>query len=128
MWDDMSRLEICDLASRWVELVVGESLGDDSACLDDLDDMELVIVMSFFAPLEQSLTFIDEVVRITDSEDVLFRLAAGVLEEVLSRHGEECMDWFEARARDEVKFRVALRGMYQHLISDEVWARIQLLT
>jgi hypothetical protein len=103
VWRDTDFQELVRLAVRWVELV---SEGDDSPSEDDdvlvIDEIERVILMGLFAPLEQSLIFIDEVVRLTDSaqfmsaekrEDVLYRLGAGLLEDVFTRHGHECIDW-----------------------------------
>jgi hypothetical protein len=58
-------------------------------------------------------------------ENILGYLAAGPLEDLLSRHGELLIDRVEQQARTDARFRSVLRGLYQLFMTDEVWQRVQ---
>jgi len=43
---------------------------------------------------------------------------------LLGRFGALAIDWVEARAATDHRFRRVLRGVWQHTMSDEIWARV----
>jgi hypothetical protein len=51
-------------------------------------------------------------------------LAAGPLEDLLSRHGAAIIDTVELEARQRKKFRELLSGVWRNVIADEVWDRV----
>jgi len=51
-------------------------------------------------------------------------LAAGPLENLLAYHGPQFIDRLEAHARRSPKFAFLLCGVWQSLMSDEIWARV----
>jgi hypothetical protein len=65
------------------------------------------------------------IVERESDEEILGTLAAGPLEDLLSRHGEALVERVEQQAHADAKFRSVLRGLYQLLMTDEVWQRVQ---
>jgi hypothetical protein len=65
------------------------------------------------------------IVQRESDEEVLGVLAAGPLEDLLSRHGEALIERVEQQARADPRFRSVLRGLYQLFMTDEVWQRVQ---
>jgi hypothetical protein len=63
-----------------------------------------------------------------DTKQVLCNLAAGPLEGLLARHGKDYISALETEARRDRRFRWTLGGVWQSSISDDVWARIQIMT
>lgn len=51
-------------------------------------------------------------------------LAAGALESMLGSHGERLIAAVEAEARRDVDFKRLLTGVWQHGMSDDVYARV----
>lgn len=68
-----------------------------------------------------------EVVSQTDDKWVLTNLAAGPLESLLSHHPNEAIDWIEREAWKSPTFRELLDDVWQNLMPDEIWERLQLL-
>ena len=52
-------------------------------------------------------------------------LAAGPLEDLLSRHGEAFIDRVEVQARRDPDFNRLLGGVWQNAMSEDVWQRVQ---
>ena len=52
-------------------------------------------------------------------------LAAGPLEDLLSHHGDVFIDRVEAQARQDPRFASLLGGVWQFLMSEHIWARVQ---
>ena len=52
-------------------------------------------------------------------------LAAGPLEDLLSRHGPDYIDLVEGLARKDARFNYLLGGVWRLDMTDEVWERIK---
>ena len=52
-------------------------------------------------------------------------LAAGPLEDLLSDYGPQLIDRVEKEARINPKFRIALTGVWQGGMTDDIWKRVQ---
>lgn len=52
-------------------------------------------------------------------------LAAGPLEDLLSKHGPAFIDRVEALARADPKFAWVLGGVWQHTMPESLWLRVQ---
>ena len=59
----------------------------------------------------------------TEAKQVLGLVAAGPLEDLLGLHGEDFIGRIEVEAQRDRRIAWMLGGMYQFLMSDEVWAR-----
>ncbi|MCB1784580.1 MAG: hypothetical protein KDI13_11385 [Alphaproteobacteria bacterium] len=64
---------------------------------------------------------------LTDDPQVLSLLSAGLLENLLSLFPSQSIDWVEEQARKDPRFKKLLRGVWQNLMSDETWQRVQKL-
>jgi hypothetical protein len=62
----------------------------------------------------------------TDQSDVVVEnLAAGPLEDLLVRHGEEFIDRIEVEATKNPAFKLLLGGVWENTMDPTVWARVQ---
>ena len=59
------------------------------------------------------------------SPPVMANLAAGPMEDLLAHHGPEFIDRVERQARQDVKFRSMLGGVWQNAMSDDIWRRVE---
>ena len=76
---------------------------------------------------ERCLAIIAEIVGRSASDIVLANVAAGPLEDLLVRHGQQIVDRVVARARTDPRWRKLLGGVWQNAMDDAVWAKIQLV-
>ena len=88
---------------------------------------KLVVSMNIDAPPEIQWRFILIAVSQSQSDDELSHIAAGPIEYLLSWHGESYIDVIESEAASNPKFARALTGVWQHMMRDEVWSRVQWL-
>ena len=68
-----------------------------------------------------------EIFNRSESDWQRTNLAAGPLEDLLSRYGEDFIDRIEKLANQNEKFREMLTGVWKNTISSVVWNRIQCL-
>jgi hypothetical protein len=59
---------------------------------------------------------------------VLNNLSAGPLETLLVRHGWDVLEWVEAEATSNPKFKDLLEGLWGNAIDETVWERVQALS
>jgi len=86
---------------------------------------EALVLLTFLAPPDEQWTFILELIAAAqDDDDILSHIAAGPIEGLLGRHGPAVIDRVEDLAERSAKFRRILRGVRQHMMPDEIWARI----
>jgi len=69
--------------------------------------------------------FILEVLRRDPPDSVIEILAAGALEDYLTKCGESVIARVESRAATDSKFRDLLGGVWQNSMTEEVWARVK---
>lgn len=118
-WSDLSPEEIKCAARDW--------LLDLNAPSSESSIGQSIVMMGFMAPPEQQWEFVVEAVQLAKNDDMLGHIAAGPAECLLSRHGIETISLFEKRAREDRKFARMLTGIWKHLMSDEVWERVECL-
>jgi len=118
--EKFSEAELEQLARRWLK-DIRHNLGGAS------DSGELVVSMNFDAPPEIQWRFILIAVTQSQSDDELSHIAAGPIEHLLSWHGESYIDVIESEVASNSKFARALTGVWQHMMKDEVWSRVQWL-
>lgn len=74
------------------------------------------------------LEILGEICAKSNNDWVISNLAAGPLEDLLARHGESIISDVEARARTDLAFREALSAVWQNVIPNDVWARVERAT
>ena len=85
---------------------------------------ELVVPMNFTASPAAQWRFIEAVFDAGDDE-AMGHLAAGPVEHLLSKHGDEYISRFERRANADPRFARMLAGCYRLTMNDNVWRRLQ---
>jgi len=78
-------------------------------------------------PPEDIWEFILEVLKRSPPPKVIEVLAAGPLEDLLGYAGDQYIDAIEVEARNNPAFRDLLGGVWQNRMSQEVWARVELV-
>ncbi len=109
------------LAAGWFEEVRAKE--NDEETTDDYGDA--VVLMNFSASDETQWEFIQIAVGKATSESQLFAIAAGPFEHLMGSHGEEYINRVEQLARSNPDFRQMVSGSWQHLMSDDIWARVE---
>jgi hypothetical protein len=114
-WRDASEEDVEALARDWAE---------DLECKDE-GVQGAVVMMNFTAPPHIQWKFILEAVALAQTKEQLGALAAGPMEHLLGHHGDDYVEKFEQRAAADSKFARAVTGMWQYMISNENWRRIE---
>ena len=61
------------------------------------------------------------------TDDELDHIAAGPIEHLLGKHGVKYIEKVEKRAEADPKFARMLAGVWKYMMTDEVWARVEVL-
>jgi hypothetical protein len=85
-----------------------------------------IVALTFLAPVEIQWPFVCDVIAAApDQANALGHIAAGMLEGLLGRHGEAVIERVEVRAALDPKFRRVLSGVWQYMMSDQIFARVR---
>ncbi len=107
------------LAALWLEEIrSGREPADDDARM-------AVVLMNFTAPADVQWKFLQAAVDLAESDDELGTIAAGPFEHLLGHHGADYIELVEARCRDDARFARMTTGAWRHMMSDDVWSRVQ---
>ncbi|MEW5757286.1 MAG: DUF6869 domain-containing protein [Pseudomonadota bacterium] len=82
----------------------------DRFCRKDPDKAWSIILLIFHA---------------TNSDFVLDNLAAGPLESLLAWNGPKVIRWVETEAASDERFKTLLGGVWQNLMTSEIWQRVR---
>ena len=95
---------------------------------DEIFDKEYceIDAIRFKSP-EKLWAIILRVHALTNDPEVLAVLSAGLLEDLLAQFPYQSIDWVEEQARKDPRFKKLLRGVWQNLMPDEIWERLQKL-
>jgi hypothetical protein len=118
-WERLTPHDWDAFASAWILQLRGESSSDR-------DYGQTVVMMNFTATSAQQWQFIQAAMRVASDEE-LGHIAAGPIEHLLGKHGEEYIDAVERMAEADPKFARMLLGVWRHMMSDEVWSRVEAL-
>lgn len=111
-----------------LERLARDWLSDIRDSLDGATDSGTAVVdMNYSAPSDVQWRFILIAVSLAESDEELAHIAAGPIEHLLGWHGETFIDVVEKEATSNAKFARALTGVWQYMMPDEVWSRVQRL-
>ena len=119
-WDRLQPSAWDRFARAWIAELSGESAESEPSV------GEKVVMMTFTARPEHQWRFILAALAHA-SEGELCHIAAGPLEDLLSKHGAEYIDEVERRAEVDPKFARMLSGVWRLTMSDDVWVRVEAL-
>jgi len=128
-WNQLTDDDWHDFAQAWLAEVREDELREDEP-LDDDDESDsslgqAVVAMNFTAPAEKQWKFILLAVSLAESEGELGDIAAGPIEHLLGWHGDEYISRIEEQAESDAKFASAMLGVWQYMMTEEIWARVQ---
>ena len=112
--------QITELAASWLGALRG---GEGAA--DEQIHQSVVMLTFLYAPETQWKFILAAVDAAAEMIEELYAIAAGPFEGLMGKNGAEYIDRVEAHAARSAKFRNMLHGSWQHLMSDEIWARVQ---
>ena len=82
--------------------------------------------VTFYASQYQQWSLILELIeRAPADETILQDIAAGSLEGYLGRFDDQVIDMVEREARQDLKFRRVLSGVWKHGMSQDTWDRVR---
>lgn len=110
------------LARDWIALNEIGSGRPESAHLDWA--FNAMCDLAFKSP-DECWDVILAILKMDQSDNIMAKLAAGPLEELLVYHGSKVIDRIEQLARQDDEFRKLLGGVWKNSIPDEVWIRLQ---
>jgi hypothetical protein len=87
-------------------------------------DMELMDICIISKLPKLALSIILKILEKDSTDVVIPVLAAGELEDILSLHGEDIIDLVERTARENLKFKKLLGGVWQAEMSSEIYKRV----
>ena len=119
-WERLTPADWDAFAKSWLADLRGESTDPNP------DVAQSVVLMNFTAKPEQQWQFILAAVSQASDEE-LEHIAAGPVEHLLSSHGTQYIDLVEQQASSDLRFARMLTGVWRHLMSDAVWARLEVL-
>ena len=74
---------------------------------------------------EEAWRVIQAIRQASGSDMTLANLAAGPLEDLLAKHGDQFIDRVETFARRDAQFRKLLGAVWQNAMSEEIWLRVR---
>lgn len=116
-WDQLSQQDWQDLATAWIAELGGASSDDDLG--------QKVVLMNFTASPDQQWQFLVAAVNSARTEDHLAAIAAGPLEHLLTKHGDEYISLVEVESRSSKAFANAVAGVWRNSMNNDVWSRVQ---
>ncbi|GAB5387014.1 MAG: hypothetical protein Alis3KO_41370 [Aliiglaciecola sp.] len=117
-WANIDDESLTKFIENWFAEI---DLGDD-ATSDYGGD---VVLMNFLASEKFQWLFILKSFQLAKNEDHMGTLAAGCVEHLLAKHGENWIHKFEEVANKNPEFAHMMCGVWQNSMSDEVWQRVQ---
>ena len=118
-WEQLGPSDWTAFAGAWLAAIREPPSEPES------DVSQAVVMMNFTATPAQQWQFILAAVAQAQSDDELGHVAAGPIEHLLGRHGDEYIDAVERQATADAKFGRALTGVWKHLMTDAVWTRVE---
>lgn len=119
-WEELSPSDWDSFAQSWIaELRAGSDHSND-------DVGQSVVMMNFTARPNHQWQFILAAIEHASDEE-LEHIAAGPVEHLLGKHGEEYIEKVERVAEINPKFARMLAGVWKYMMTDEVWARVETL-
>ena len=113
---------IAALAERWIAFwAAPERSPERSALMPAFNEATKLVASS----ADGAWQLVIEILRQSPGPAILDALAAGPLEEMLTLHGSTVIERLETEAATNPAFAILLAGIWQGLMPDDVWERVQ---
>lgn len=116
-WDQLSQQDWQDFAAAWIAELGGASSDEDLG--------QRVVLMNFTASPDQQWKFVVAAVNSARTEDHLATIAAGPLEHLLIKHGDEYISLVEMESQNSKAFANAVASVWRNSMNNDVWSRLQ---
>lgn len=124
MANDLNGMENKEIVKNWIKL---QRLPHPSKEAESMTWVLIEMDELLYDKPTQYFDFILEVLKQTDDEWVLTNLAAGPLEDLLSQQSTVAMVLLEKEIPRNPKLKNILKDVWQNLMSEETWKRLQRL-
>ncbi len=115
-----NKLNVNELSKEWIGAYTKEERNGD-----DLHwAVECVMNLTYKSNYDDLWNFIKHTYKQDIPQKIISILAAGPLEDLLSKAGEKYIDDVEELARNDPRFNYLLGGVWQNETSAEVWMRV----
>jgi hypothetical protein len=114
--------DIKNLAMGWIE--EHSSPNKDLPQSDRILEYWNILEDMIFHNNKFAFDVIIKIIEITSDEYIIYNVAAGPLESFIVKCDEISLSIIEQEAIKNTKFAFALRGVWQNLTPDHVWAKI----
>ena len=125
---EIEKFEQDKLVRSWIRRYeIVESEGDESKLAEELYwSYEKLDEICWEHPFK-AFEIILDILKASKNEYVLSNLAAGPLESLLSRHGDQILTLVEDEVKSSPEFRELLQGVWQNTMSDDLWQKVKQL-
>jgi hypothetical protein len=120
----MTETELTDFAENWIAFMKAPENSEEYKALFWVLDREYDLMNE---EPNEIWRLILKVLSLNNSNKILETLSAGLLEDLLAKHGAAMIDRVEKEAKSNPLFAKLLGGVWQNSMTDEVWARVQVV-
>ena len=117
-WNALTADDWDSFARAWLAELRGDSNGDSSMG-------QRVVMMNFTATAEHQWSFLNAAIHNARTDDELGHIAAGPIEHLLGKHGDDYIDRVEQMSASNPQFRQMMLGVWRYMMNDDVWDRVQ---
>lgn len=118
----MNEAELTDLAESWIAFQNAPKNSEEYDNLFWVFDREYDLMN---AEPEEIWQLILKVLSLNSSNEIQEVLSAGLLEDLLAKHGSTMIERVEKEAKSNPLFAKLLGGVWQNSMTDEVWERVK---
>lgn len=117
-WNTLTAADWDAFACAWLAELRGEA--------DDDSDMgQRVVMMNFTSTAQHQWLFITAAIGHAKTDDELGHIAAGPVEHILGKRGDDNIDRVEGMSASNPRFKKMMIGVWKHMMNDNVWKRVQ---
>jgi hypothetical protein len=120
----MTETELTDFAESWIAFMKAPENSEEYKALFWVIDRSYDLM---YEEPNEIWRLILKVLSLNNSNEIQEILSAGLLEDLLSKHGAAMIDRIEKEAKSNPLFANLLGGVWQNSMTDEVWARVQVV-
>ena len=120
----MTETELTDFAESWITFRKAPRNSEEYEALFWVIDRSYDLM---YEEPNEIWRLILKILSLNNSNKIQEILSAGLLEDLLAKHGAAMIDRVEKEAKSNPLFANLLGGVWQNSMTDEVWARVQVV-
>jgi len=123
-WENLSEEKWERLATEWLRCIRDDS-GQDMDSPDCEKWWQIVTNLGMFGAPEFLWKFLRLALSMAESDEELGSIAAGPIEYLLGRNGNEYIELVEQEAKTNQNLVRSIKKCNKYLMSDKVWTRVK---